>query len=194
MIFNDGRITVTDSQLIARVSSSLESSNCASDYDRNGRTNILDALKVAQIAVGTRIHSTGTCDNPNKQFVCGDVNGDARITQRDVDDLSQAIAGSFACDGVTLCPTIGTACPLGEYCYPNAPVGFDERCGDVVDSNPAAICGLHPDGVIDRDDVDAVRYYLLGSECILDGCYAPCRDPRSIPPPVPLRKPSGMKR
>jgi len=54
-VCGDGRITITDSQLIARVSSGLEGPNCASDYDRNERTDILDGLFVAQIAVGSRL-------------------------------------------------------------------------------------------------------------------------------------------
>src|SRR3989344_1752184 len=157
---NDGRITVSDAQGIARVSSSLESSNCASDYDRNGRTNILDALKVAQISVGTRIHSTGTCDDPNKQFVCGDVNGDARVTQRDVDLLGDYVAGR----------------PV--------PLEFTTACADVTSTTSGHLA----DGIINEIDAIYLGLYVQGF-ADLSFCNAPCRDPRTIPPPVPLRSP-----
>ena len=88
---NDGSLTISDAQAIALVSSGRDAPNCAADLDNNGRVNILDALKTAQIVAGTREHRFGTCDDT--VTVCGDVNNDDVITQADLNLLRDYVQG-----------------------------------------------------------------------------------------------------
>jgi len=153
----DGRITVTDSQLIARVVSGLEPSNCVADYDRSGRVTILDALKVAQIVAGTRLHTSGTCDDP--VTVCGDVNNDNVITQADLNLLRDYVQGL---------PT----------------PGMDITCADTTGGTLGDIPNGIID---ELDAQMVFWYLNQGpSASELSFCNIPCRDPRTIPPPAPI--------
>ena len=190
---DDKKITIRDAQLISKVSARLEPPNCASDYNGNGRTEITDALYVAQIVAGTRIHNQGTCSNRNQAFTCGDADGDGDVDSTDLNVITQYLSSPslFTCDGTAVCPTTGLVCPAGEQCPSVVPIGFTRTCADTGFNDGTSM--LPPNGILDDGDRLMIELYVGGYTPALSMCDIPCRDPSTIPPPVPFAAPSKPK-
>ncbi len=178
----DNRITFRDYFLIARVSSQLEPPNCASDYDRSGKTDVLDALKVYQIASGLREHNTGTCDNSSKRFVCGDANGDGRVTQIDANlvlSFSRSSGANCTVDGI--CELTGEKCIDYSADIPGVSVcnrDIELHVNYAIDSGSTfPVDSEGPDYHVDLGDYYRILYYLRGYADLLDGCASPYRAP-----------------
>ena len=93
------------------------------------------------------------------------------------------------------------------YCTTKIPIISATACLDTGSSDISGILGSGsssltiPDGFITYSDLIRSWIYThsVTVKDLLSYCFAPCRDPRTVPPPVPVAplrvvKPSGLKR